>query len=391
MLDTKMPLTQKIGFFCSSLAWGGLEINVFRLQKWLSEQSLKVVLLAQEKSRLYQESLKMQLPVVAVEAHWRYFDFYQAYRLANILKKENIEILFIFHMHDSDIVAWIKRFFLPRLIIIYQQHMQITTNKKDILHDFRYSTYHAWISPSEFLVQQLQQFTNVPEKKIHIIPLGVEVSQFVENKVSQKEALAFFDIPYEEDFTYLGIIGRIDPQKGQLFVVKALKNLLQENDRLKLLIVGDKTQGSEADEYFQEIQQFVRTNHLENVVYFRSFTTQVEKFYQAIDIFVLASLGETYGMVTIEAMLSRKIILATDSGGTPHILQQGRYGTLYQPENEKDFIEKLKKILADRTSFLEKALQAEKHALSYYSHQNECKQLVEMLSRLVQTNQEKKP
>lgn len=373
-----MSSMQRIGFLCSSVSWGGLEINVFRLQKWLCEQDLDVVLFAQQESRLHQESTKNQLAVVPILPHRKYFDFLKAYQLAKQLKQQKIEILFIFHAQDTDIAAWIKRLFLPHLTIIFQQHMQISTNKKDIFHTFRYSAYSAWIAPSAFLAEQVKKQTRFAAQKIHVIPLGVEIDKLLHTTITQQNALRFFDVNYEKDVTYLGIMGRIDAQKGQLFVIKALKKLLQQGHKVKLLIVGSKTH-EETDAYNQQIEQFIAENQLQDFVYIRSFTPHIEQFYKAIDIFVLASLSETYGMVTIEAMLTQKIIIATNSGGTPDILQYGKYGSLYEPNNEADFIAKMKTILAQKNLFLEKAQQAQQHAAAYYSHISECEKIIELL------------
>jgi glycosyltransferase involved in cell wall biosynthesis len=376
-----MDFAKRIGFLCSSVSWGGLEINVNRLQKWLCERSLNVFLLAQKESRLYQESTKNKLPVLAVLPHRKYFDFYKAYQLSKLLKQQQIEVLFIFHAKDTDIAAWVKRLFLPHLTIIFQQHMQISTNKKDFFHTFRYSAYSAWIAPSTFLANQVKKQTRFPAQKIHIIPLGVEMDDLIHTTITQAEALHFFDIDYESEFTYCGIMGRIDAQKGQLFVVKALKKLLQQGKKIKLLMVGDKTH-EETETYSQQIEQFIAKNQLQEFVYIRPFTPKIEQFYQAIDIFILASLSETYGMVTIEAMLTQKIVIATHSGGTPDILQYGKYGTLYEPNNETDFITKIDTILAQKDRFLDKAKQAQQEAVAYYSHQNECNELIELLKQL---------
>ena len=55
----------------------------------------------------------------------------------------------------------------------------------------------------------------------------------------------------------------------------------------------------------------------------------------------MASEGETFGTVTIEAMKSGVPVLGTNSAGTPEILENGNLGFLYEANNGSDFCEQI--------------------------------------------------
>ena len=143
----------------------------------------------------------------------------------------------------------------------------------------------------------------------------------------------------ESDAQLIGVLGRIDEKKGQLFLVQALEQIRASGEELELLIVGEPTiNDPRGKAYYDQLMCYIADHQLESVVHFAGFTQDVARFYNAIDVFVMSSIGETYGMVTLEAMLSGVPVLGTDSGGTPEILGRGRLGELYVPENMDAFL-----------------------------------------------------
>jgi glycosyltransferase involved in cell wall biosynthesis len=178
----------------------------------------------------------------------------------------------------------------------------------------------------------------------------------------------------------MGIIGRITEKKGQLFLVEALTKLKHASVNIDLLIFGSPTVNEpEAQAYFKLIKDTVKSNNLENNVYFVDFNEDVALFYNAIDIFALATESETYGMVTIEAMLSGVSVIATDSGGTSEILGYGKYGTLYEYNNTDDFCKKLIEMLNNKAETEEKTNLAKDIALKKYDQKIEVQEIDKIL------------
>ena len=103
-------------------------------------------------------------------------------------------------------------------------------------------------------------------------------------------------------------------------------------------------------------------------------------FYDAIDIFALASYSETFGMVTIEAMASKIPIIASNTGGSIEILENGKFGLLYEYNNLNSFCEKVKWILQNKESAIEMAENAQKEAIKTYSEITVAKQISDLIS-----------
>jgi glycosyltransferase involved in cell wall biosynthesis len=329
-----------IAFISTSTGWGGLEMNILKLAGLLKDKGYHIMLITHENSTIYNKGKDLFLTRILLKNKRKYFDFKSAKIISNALQKEGIKTIIVFDNQDLDVVAWTKKLFLSKLNVIYQQHMQIGINKRDILHTFRFNSINYWISPLQYLKNEISERTRFPVDRVKVIPICLDVKKFVQRKYSKQEALNALNISPKAPL--VGIIGRIDRKKGQLFLVESLMKLKQKGVDVELLIFGNATvNDAESKDYYNEICNTVKLNNLDDCIHFSEYREDVAIFYNAVDVFVLASHSETYGMVTIEAMLSKTPVIATKSGGTNEILENGNLGALYEYGNQDDFCQQL--------------------------------------------------
>lgn len=318
----------QIAFYCSSVSWGGLEMNTLRYAVWMQETGWKVTLFCVADSPLYKKAFSENIVVHAVNRNRKYFDLINAWRIHSLFKKNNVRICWFRDNRDFDLLGLVSLFSGGKIKLLYQQAMQLGVDKKDVIHHLRFGRINAWVSTLGFLAEQVKQRTTVAHDKIYIVPLGVDDKILAQTSSTEQEASDYFKIP--SDIFTAGIIGRIDPLKGQHVAIEALKHLHEHGHKIQLLIVGESTL-NEGNDYEKSLHELVANSGLEDYVHFRPFTNEVSKFYSAIDVFWLCSKGETFGTVTIEAMSMSKAIIGTDSSGTPEILKGGEAGLLYPP------------------------------------------------------------
>jgi glycosyltransferase involved in cell wall biosynthesis len=67
----------------------------------------------------------------------------------------------------------------------------------------------------------------------------------------------------------------------------------------------------------------------------------VKDFYQAIDIFLLPSIYEPFGLTIVEAMAQGKLVLASNVGGPSEIIPEGA-GELLEPANQELWLQRIK-------------------------------------------------
>lgn len=369
----------RIAFYCSSTSLGGLELNLIRLAHWMHLRGHQVFFIGPQGSPASHEAIKREIPLLTVNRNRKYFDFRNAYRLSQLLKEHHIKTVFLRDNRDIDLLAITKLLFRSTLNILFHQAMEIGVNKKDWIHTLRFSTIDCWMSTLPWLAQQTRERTQIQSSKIHVIPLGIELSRFTQNPLPTVTARAQLQLP--DDAFILGTIGRIDPQKGQHLSIYALNQLQHKYPDLQLVFVGDLTK-NEGNHYLLDLKQQIDQANLNHRVHFRPYTPNVEHFYRALDLFAMTSKCETFGTVTIEAMASGLPILGSLAGGTPELLENGQFGTLFESMNEIDFTRQLEHILENREAIRNKANLAQKHAINTYSNERLCTNLEQISKSL---------
>ncbi len=335
---------KNVGLLITSTGWGGLEMNVLKLAESLIRLDYKITLITQKKSTVYKKSNNIFKNYILLDNFKKYFDFKSARYIKIKLKENNIKTVIVFDNRDIDVISWTKRLFFKNLKIVYQQQMQIGVNKRDFIHTFRFKSIDVWVSPLPYLIKEIKEQTRFPVNRVVEVPICIDTSKFTDAKLTQQEALKELNIKPKAPL--LGIIGRISEKKGQLFVVESLIRLLNKGINVELLIFGSATvNDAESHEYYKKLIETVKENKLEGVVHFIKHQANTIPFYKAIDVFVLGSHSETFGMVTVEAMLTGKPIVATRSGGTTEILEYGKLGYLYEYENYSEFTDQIEKVL----------------------------------------------
>ncbi len=116
----------------------------------------------------------------------------------------------------------------------------------------------------------------------------------------------------------LGAIGRLDKAKGFRYAVKTIKKLSEMSrfsDKKFIL----KIAGSGPRELY--LRDLAKELNVENQVQFLGWTKDKKSFFNSIDIFLMTSQRETFGLVVLEAMKYRKPIISVDADGPKEILR----------------------------------------------------------------------
>ncbi len=319
----------------TSTGWGGLEMNVVKLAGELQKNGVEIHFICQEHTAFEQQVSARFQSVLRLKKVKKYFDFRNASVVAGYMRKNDLNIAFTAFRPDLDLLLWTKRKTKP-IKIIHQQQMQIGIPKKGFFQRLRFKAVDLWLTPLQWLKEEAIEKTTIDEGKIRIVPLGVRIEPFLKEQPTREAAQQFFS--FQTHAFVLGVIGRIDEKKGQLFLVKVIQQLLDAGEDIALLIVGAPTvDDPKSVLYHQKILQFIDEHQLGDRIHFAPFTTEVNNFYQAIDLFVMSSEGETFGMVTVEAMFSKTPVIGTNTSGTPEVLGHGTRGGLYAFNGEESF------------------------------------------------------
>jgi glycosyltransferase involved in cell wall biosynthesis len=292
-----------------------------------------------------------------------------AWELKLQLERLQVDVLVVTQNKDLALATLAKTLMGGHLRIIYQQHMQLGRPKRSPVHTLRFRLVDAWLTPLPGLAREVGRHTHFDPVKLHVVPLGLPLEQFAPATRTRAQARQELDLPTEQPL--LGILGRLDAGKGQDFIIQTLHHLRQQFGRdAGLVIMGEPTR-NEGDAYPRELQALVQRLGLEQHVHFRGFRANPAVFYQAIDVFVLASENETYGMVTLEAMAAGVPVVAAATGGTVELVQHGHTGLLYLHRDVAACARSVRRTLDDPAATRQRVARAQMERWRY-SHHRQC-------------------
>ncbi len=148
------------------------------------------------------------------------------------------------------------------------------------------------------------------------------------------------------------MIGQLAAWKGQDILIDAFSKLMtdRENGNIRCLIVGDVIHPAEQN-YKERILNKVREKGLEGAIIFTGFRRDVDAIIQASDIIVHAStLADPLPTVILEAMSAGRPVVATNVGGVPELIVNGKSGLIVPPGKYEDLACALKVLISNPRS-----------------------------------------
>jgi glycosyltransferase involved in cell wall biosynthesis len=337
-----VQLQKKIALVCFSNARGGLELSTIRIAKAMGKKSVSIVVVVPKSSPLEQRAKEANLHVITITPRWKYGDLSAALHLARELKDRQIELVLLMQSKDIHLAA-IASVIWPHVKLVFYQQMNSRYNKRDFIHSWLYSKLSLWISLTQSMKEDVLSYTRVPRDKVKVVPLGTDLQQFNPSHYNKNEARSFFGLPHKGNT--IGVLGRLDKLKGQHILLRAVPEVLKQHPNVIFLIAGDETEGEHG--YKEYLLKLCRTLDIERYVKYLPFTDDVPRLMAALDVFVLPSFSETFGLVVVEAMAMQRPIIATNAGGLPEIITNGKTGLLINPHDATAVAWAIHRVLSD--------------------------------------------
>lgn len=148
-----------------------------------------------------------------------------------------------------------------------------------------------------------------------------------------------------------GIVARITPQKGHVYLIEAFARFLADVPDASLLVVGQEDENTSAP---REVHALVDSLKLTERVIFTGQRNDAYDIMAALDVFVLPSIWEGFGMVLLEATSLDIPVIASNVSAIPEVLgEEG--GLLVQPADPHALYEALRTVQAELPLWKEKA------------------------------------
>ena len=166
-----------------------------------------------------------------------------------------------------------------------------------------------------------------------IVPNGVEPARY-------QRAVPI--ARYRDGVPNILFVGRMEPRKGLIHLLRAFRKLQRDGVRARLLIVGTGPGDREA-------RRYVLTRQLEDVEFLgRVPEAQKAQLFKTADIFVSPATGrESFGIVLLEAMSAGAPIICSDIHGYRGVVRRERDGILVEPGNADVLAASIRRLIDD--------------------------------------------
>ncbi|MCQ2560069.1 MAG: glycosyltransferase [Clostridia bacterium] len=170
----------------------------------------------------------------------------------------------------------------------------------------------------------------ISENKITVIHNGLNPEDFVTH-----QPLDFWrqKLHIEASVPVVGIVGRLHPVKGHRYFLQAAQQILQTKPEVRFLVVGDGSERPSLEAYAAELG-------ITDQVIFTGFVKEVAEIMPALNVLVIPSLWEGFGLTALEGMVLKVPVLASSIGGLPEVVEDEYTGLLVPPADSQALAEK---------------------------------------------------
>ncbi len=255
------------------------------------------------------------------------------FKLLKVIKEDRIDII-----HSNTRVTQV----LGCLIQRFSGKPHISTChgffKKRIFRKIFPCWGYRVIAISESVRDHLRHDFKVKTERIKLIHSGLDVDRFraqgTDYREQKKKELGLGSGPA------IGIIARLSEEKGHIYLIEAMKSVLEKVPQAQLLIVGDGRMKA-------KLVSLTKKLELEDKVTFFSSVTDTMQILSVLDVFVLPSSKEGLGLSLMEAMAAGLAVIGSNIGGIKSLIKNENVGLLIKPNDSQQLSAAILELLQD--------------------------------------------
>ena len=287
---------------------------------------------------------KMNLDIIHVHTEFSIGSFGRI-----IAKQLNIPIVATYHTYYEDYLYYVTKGYFN----------YISKNLlKTLTQFYADKTVNSLIVPAEKIKDLFINKYNY-KKEIAGIPTGIAIERFYKENVDKKKKEEIYkSLKVDKDDFLILFVGRVAEEKNIKFLIEAHKKLVKEDNKYKLIIVGDGPDIKNLKELSKDIK--------DNVVFAgKSLWEDVPCYYDIADIFVTASRSETQGLTVLEALASSTPVVCANDPSYIDAIVPGSNGFVF--DTEEEYLENIKKLRKDNKLREEFSINARNYSENFSS------------------------
>lgn len=325
----------KILIFMSTAALGGFEKMVYHLVKNINKSRFDVNICVLYGEGVIGERLAKDNYNIIFFKHENNSLTSIVTKFYRLVSKNRYDILYLAG-YKVNIMGRIIGKILGCKVITAQRSTDDHRSKlHDFIDSFTTSMVDMYITNTNAAKDMLVRKKHINAERITVIYNGIDIDNYTSIKEYKKELLGI-----RNETKVIGVVANLIPYKGHEYFLKALRELSSKIDDICAILIGD----GENRSYLEDLVERLK---IKDKILFLGVRSDVPSLLSLIDVFVLPSLFEGMPNAIMEAMASRKPVVATQVGGVPELVIDGETGYLIPPKEPEIMAKKIFELLSD--------------------------------------------
>lgn len=200
-------------------------------------------------------------------------------------------------------------------------------------------------SEKNFLIKNY----NILEKKVDIIPMGVDIKRFDQKKrIMTFSFKQFYFSEKEKKYNMVLFCGYKNYEKGAISILKAIPYIIHKVPKTYFVFIGPSTMAfnRELNKLKKDFKVRVINIAPDNLKGY--YDPKKISAFKETDLFLMPSRSDAYGIAFLEAWASRKPVIGSNIGATPDVIRDGIDGLLVKFDDIEDISRVVIKLLKNK-------------------------------------------
>jgi glycosyltransferase involved in cell wall biosynthesis len=289
-------------------------------------------------------------------------DFRALFRLYGLMRRERPAIV---HTHTAKAGALGRTAALMARVpvVVHTYHGHVLSGYFHPLTSLFFRGVERALAPtsdilltvSESVKDDLVRLGVAPRGRVRVLPLGLDLEPFagaIPKGTLKREA------NWGSDSRVVGVVGRLVTIKDLDTFIEAATIIASKMDDVRFAVVGDGEERGRLE---------ARASGLGNRIHFFGWRKDPAAVLGDLDVVVNTSLNEGTPVALIEALAAGRPVVATAVGGTPDLLNGGRFGALVPARSPKQMARAIQAVLDSPETSHQVAARGQAAVLSAYS------------------------
>ncbi|MBN1349822.1 glycosyltransferase family 4 protein [candidate division KSB1 bacterium] len=360
-------------FVNSILMFAGGEIWMLTTMKELERRGHRVWLMCNAGTELEKRAGKLGINVMPIRLRGD-LDPWSIFRIYRFLVKSRIDLI-LTNMEKELRLCGVAAKMAGKIPVVSRRGIDYPL-KNNWRYKFTYNVLATQIvANSESTRRSLLQ--NAPwllADRIRVIYNGIDPEFYKLEKTTDLRAA--LGLPPHAPI--IGFVGQLNERKGIHELLPAFSRCVRDFPTAQLLLAGD-------GDLREHIRQFAIQNELQGNIHIAGFRDDIPNIMRTIDMLVLPSRWEGFGIVLIEAMAAAKPVITTNISSMPEIVVHGETGLIVEARNAIELYEAMHQLIAQPETARQLGQNGRERILRYFTLSEMTDQYENLFNGLVET------